>query len=357
MALGVGIAASDVTVTINERRALVLTIGGANGGTVTVEDYSLSEGVERGLDRVVFADGTFWNRADINQHYLAPLMTNGNDVIQGTASADIINGGAGNDTISGNGGADILDGGAGNDALSGNGHVTYRFGSSFGQDPVQSFGGSNPAPDVDAHRDRIEFTAYDLADFTITRTGAGGSDLLLSRIGSTDQVTITGYGAPPGGSSVENFLFQDGTLLAANQIDAIANLTVATTNLISGTASAETLAGGATGDRIMAGAGADTVHGGDGNDLVYAGDGDDVVSGDAGNDILLGGAGIDTISGGIGDDIVYAGTGNDIVTGDAGADILWAKPAMTISTAAAIMTCFSGRAETIPWLAEPAPTG
>ena len=153
------------------------------------------------------------------------------------------------------------------------------------------------------------------------------NDLVLSRTGSTDKVTVANYRDPyyPDYGTVENFAFQDGSVLAFNQIIALANRAQATTNAINGTTASETLTGTSAADSITADAGADTVHGNDGDDLVNAGDGDDVVTGDAGNDILLGGAGIDTIGGGIGNDIVYAGTGNDIVTGDAGADILYGE--------------------------------
>jgi Ca2+-binding RTX toxin-like protein len=309
LAFGSGITPSDVSFTTSQG----LVIAGENGGTIAGR-----------LDRIVFADGTVWTRADINQRYLNTQITGGNDTIVGTVEADVINGGNGNDTIEGNGGRDILDGGAGNDTLTGNGTVIYRFGSVFGQDVVHdtSYESTYPLQDADSHRDRIEFTAYNLADFMIARTGS--YDLLMSRIGSTDQVTITGYGIPPGGS-IENVLFQDGTMLAYNQINAIADRMATATNVINGTASADSITGTATGDRIMAGTGVDTIHAGDGNDLVYAGDGDDTVTGDAGNDILLGGAGIDNISGGAGSDIIYGGTGNDVVSGDAGADVLFGE--------------------------------
>ncbi|SNT01411.1 Ca2+-binding protein, RTX toxin-related [Tardiphaga sp. OK246] len=309
LAFGSGITTSDVSFSMSQG----LVVAGENGGIIA-----------GGFDRIVFADGTVWTRADINQRLLNTQITGGNDTIVGTVEADVINGGNGNDTIEGKGGRDILDGGAGNDTLTGNGTVIYRFGSAFGQDVVHdtSYESTYPLQDADSHRDRIEFTAYNLADFMIARTGS--YDLLMSRIGSTDQVTITGYGIPPGGS-IENVLFQDGTMLAYNQINAIADRMATATNVINGTASADSITGTATGDRIMAGTGVDTIHAGDGDDLVYAGDGDDIVTGDAGNDILLGGAGIDNISGGAGSDIIYGGTGNDVVSGDAGADVLFGE--------------------------------
>jgi Ca2+-binding RTX toxin-like protein len=45
--------------------------------------------------------------------------TSGNDVLNGTAGADVICGGKGNDTINGKGGTDVLIGGPGDDGLFG----------------------------------------------------------------------------------------------------------------------------------------------------------------------------------------------------------------------------------------------
>jgi Ca2+-binding RTX toxin-like protein len=334
LVLGSGISASDITFvrTVDQSGTpssdLLIMVGGANGGTLTIEDYFWH--TYDGIEKIAFADGTVWNRADIDQHYLAAYLSTGNDVVYGTSAADSIDGGSGNDTLHGGAGTDTLDGGAGNDRLIGsdsgqNDFDVYRFDANFGQDTVfdngPGFGDPVPPfPDGGVGQDRIEFTAYNLADFTFTRTGSGNTDLLIARTGATDQVTIEHFTQYVG--LIESFKFADGTVLSWTQIGEIADRSAATTNALNGSASAETLTGTAGADRIAALAGNDTINAGDGNDVVNGGDGDDVINGESGSDIILGGAGLDTIDAGDGDDVVYAGSGNDTVTGGNGADRL-----------------------------------
>ena len=334
LVLGAGVATTDVAFSRpadpfgNLGNDLLVTIGGANGGSLTIEGYF--HNTSNGIEKIAFADGTVWNRSDIDQRYVATYLTSGNDTVSGTAGADSIDGGSGNDTISSGRGADTLDGGAGNDRLVGSNGDTndfdvYRFGANFGQDSVYDNGPTfgdpaGPFPDGGLGQDRIEFSAYNLADFTFTRSGLNNADLVIARAGSTDQVTIEHFVHFSG--LIENFKFADGTVLSWTQIGELADATAAAVNVINGTASAEALNGTAAADRIAAGAGADTVNAGDGNDVVNGGDGDDLLNGEIGNDIVLGGAGIDTINGGDGNDIVYAGAGNDSVAGGIGADRL-----------------------------------
>jgi Ca2+-binding RTX toxin-like protein len=330
LVLGAGVTAADLTFSRpvdgygNPSGDLTITIGGANGGTLTVQGYF--EDTYNGIEKIVFADGTVWNRTDIDQHYFAPRLTGGNDLVTGTAGDDSIDGGAGNDTISGTGGNDTLAGGTGNDRLIGStGIDTYRFDANFGQDAVfdngPAFGDPVPPfPDGGLGNDRIEFTAYNLSDFTFARAGTGAADLVLSRIGSTDQVTIEHFTQFVG--AVEHIKFADGTQLYWPDVGTLVDRTAAATNIINGTASAELLTGSAAADRVSAGAGADTINAGDGNDVINAGEGDDQVNGEAGDDIVLAGAGNDAVSGGNGNDIVYADAGNDTVSGDAGADTI-----------------------------------
>ncbi len=303
---------------------LTIAIGGANGGTLTIVGYF--QDPTNGIEKIAFADGTVWNRTDIDGHYLSQHITSGNDSVFGTAGNDSIDGGAGNDTISGSGGNDTMNGGAGNDRLIGSSGIdVYRFDANFGQDAVFDNGPGlgDPSPPFSngaLGQDRIEFTAYNLADFTFARAGVGNADLVLSRIGSTDQVTIEQFTHFAG--AVDYLKFADGTQLYWPDTTLLVDRTAAASNVINGTAAAELITGTAVADRIFAGAGLDTINAGGGNDVVNAGDGDDRVNGEAGDDILLAGAGNDVVSGGDGNDIIYADAGNDFVTGDAGADTI-----------------------------------
>ena len=68
--------------------------------------------------------------------------------------------------------------------------------------------------------------------------------------------------------------------------------------------------------------GGDLLYGGDGNDRLFGLGGDDTLRGGAGDDILLGGRGSDRLEGGIGTDYLDGGSGMDFLFGGEGADIL-----------------------------------
>lgn len=111
-------------------------------------------------------------------------------------------------------------------------------------------------------------------------------------------------------------------------------------NIISGSAGADTLIGSGNDDQIGGyegddlidgGAGNDDAHGaegndtllgGAGNDSVHGNDGDDVIYGDDGDDGLIGHNGDDILHGDDGDDSLQGSMGNDQLFGDAGDDAL-----------------------------------
>jgi trimeric autotransporter adhesin len=116
------------------------------------------------IDRVVFFDGTVWNRQEINRQlmsgseeddYIAPIVSvdgtslipafinagAGDDQITGTQGGELILGGSGNDLVEGGAGDDIIDGGIGSDVLSGGtGNDIYRFGVDSGVDIITNIG-------------------------------------------------------------------------------------------------------------------------------------------------------------------------------------------------------------------------
>ncbi|MGE3960818.1 MAG: calcium-binding protein [Dehalococcoidia bacterium] len=93
--------------------------------------------------------------------------TTGNELILGTAGADVIDasggrdcilGGAGNDTINGQGGADIVLGGAGDDTLRGGGGNDFIYGEA-GDDSVRGDAGTDECdggPDTDTSHGTCE---------------------------------------------------------------------------------------------------------------------------------------------------------------------------------------------------------
>lgn len=81
-------------------------------------------------------------------------------------------------------------------------------------------------------------------------------------------------------------------------------------DILIGSAFADTIRGRSGEDWIDGGGGNDTLYGGDGNDLLLGKAGADALYGDAGDDTLLGGADNDTLYGGAGNDVIDIGTGS-----------------------------------------------
>ena len=90
--------------------------------------------------------------------------------------------------------------------------------------------------------------------------------------------------------------------------------------IIGGTALADSINGLGGNDALYGDEGNDTIEGGLGNDFVRGGAGDDVLTDSQGDDFLWGDDGNDRINGGLGADAVFGGLGDDILFGGAGAD-------------------------------------
>ncbi|WP_426782400.1 calcium-binding protein, partial [Rhizobium beringeri] len=68
---------------------------GANDAGSVLLTTELDEYNARGIDKVVFADGTVWTRADLRVKVLEQSATDGNNTIDGFNVADTIRGGKG----------------------------------------------------------------------------------------------------------------------------------------------------------------------------------------------------------------------------------------------------------------------
>jgi Ca2+-binding RTX toxin-like protein len=136
--------------------ALVLDYG---SGQVQLPLGAAGDPATQGIELVRFADGTQWNRDEIQARLeIVPRQfagtqgadtlvgSDGDDVIDGGAGHDVLAGGAGDDvllggegadTLNGGDGDDFLDGGTGDDQMNGGlGSDTYRLGLDTGQDTV-----------------------------------------------------------------------------------------------------------------------------------------------------------------------------------------------------------------------------
>ncbi|WP_160016445.1 calcium-binding protein [Pseudomonas sp. 8BK] len=311
--LAEGIAQSDIRLTQSSNGNLILTIRDT-GDTVSVDSFFANDATTGyTIDRISFADGSFWDLEQIKQQVLQP--TDGADTLYGYATNDLINGGAGNDTLIGNQGNDhlsggegndrleggegndTLDGGAGNDYLTGGeGSDTYVFGRGYGQDVVNNFDRSPGSEDV------IQLAADVLpADVRLTRLQ---NKLILSIQGSEDTLTVEHFfeSDATDGYQVDRVVFADGTSWNVETIKQLVQV---------GTDGVDNLYGYATDDVLQGLAGNDLIHGNAGDDHLSGGDGNDTLYGDDGKDTLLGGSGEDFLSGGRGENLLDGGAGND----------------------------------------------
>jgi Ca2+-binding RTX toxin-like protein len=135
------------------------------------------------------------------------------NAIYGNSISNGLEGGGGDDALYGYGGDDHLDGGTGNDMLYGGaGNDTYCFGRGDGHDVIV---------DSDAatgNRDVLAFAADVGIDQLWFRHS--GNDLLVSIIGSTDNVAIRNWYSGTA-SHVEQIRSGDGKVLADTNIDAL----------------------------------------------------------------------------------------------------------------------------------------
>lgn len=202
--------------------------------------------------------------------YVAALVFQGNDQINGSDGKDYLLGYAGNDTLRGGDGHDTLDGGRGEDMMiGGEGNDTFL---------------------VDNKRD------------VVLEHVKEGTDLVRASVSHALS------------AHVENL-----TLTGTKALNGIGN---GLANVMTGNAGKNTLKGGGGGDTLKGGAGSDRLYGGTGSDKLSGGTGGDVLDGGTGNDRIHGGTGHDRLWGGSGRDLLKGEAGNDKLYGGAGADKL-----------------------------------
>ena len=257
-------------------------------------------------------------------------LTSSDDVYNGDASNERIDGLRGDDTISGGGGNDYLFGRLGNDTLNGGDGNDVLDGGS-GNDTM--IGGAGD----DIYR-------VDAAGDVVTEALGGGTDLVYSSVSYTlgpnvENLTLRGHGS------------------GASALNATGN---ALANVLTGNAGDNVLDSGEGNDTLNGGFGNDTMIGGAGDDTYRVGAAGDVViegfgagtdlvyssvsytlgpnvenltlkghgswthsidgTGNGLANVLTGNASSNTLSGGAGDDTLIGCAGNDILLGGAGVD-------------------------------------
>jgi Ca2+-binding RTX toxin-like protein len=279
---------------------LVITIT-STGEAITVTGNYSNDNPGRGLESIVFADGTVWDLSDIRAQTTV-TGGSGNNTLDGKDYDDNLFGMDGNDTLKGNDGDDTLVGGLGDDTLKGGeGDDTYIWNLGDGSDDI------NEKTDDTADRptDVDTLVLEDVFSSQIT---------LIQPIGDEDDrdnLQIVVHGADgdetimvwdqfgSAGEGIEKIVFADGVVWTR---DDILSLTTHEDQLGEG---GDTTSGVSTSD-----------------DNVYGHDGNDTLKGYAGNDVLVGGAGDDTLIGGTGGDtyIWSVGDGVDTIDEEGSAD-------------------------------------
>jgi Ca2+-binding RTX toxin-like protein len=255
LVLGEGILPSQVTVARSASDLDDVTLTFADGGSVFLnEQFNTSS--EYGIEMIVFADGTMWDKESLKQKLIAEAQTAGNDTVNGFADrADTIEGGQGNDTLDGLDGNDtyLYKLGDGNDT------VNESYGNGSGDQLV--LGEGILPSDVTLTR-----SSSDLDDVTVTFAD-GGSAFLNEQFNTSSE-----YG-------IETIVFADGTAWTKASLQELAWIRgSSTSNIITGTSSA---------DKIDGQAGNDTLNGGSGADIIIGGIGDDALTGGAGSDTFV----------------------------------------------------------------------
>ncbi len=257
----------------------------SSGHKLTVQNQFYTSGESRGVERIVFADGTSWDVRDIEEK-VSIYGTSLGETLSGRSSFDeVFYGNGGHDTITAGNGDDTLYGGTGNDSLiGGNGNDVYYYHVDNGSDIIQDT--ANSLSEVDILR--LFGTSAD--DVTLTRLH-GQDDITLTFKNSNATLTIRDqFNASTNHKGLEKIVFGDDAGVVWLREDIMAK------TVLRGTEAGETLSGRSSYDERIEGYG--------GNDTLNGGNGDDTLVGGKGDDQLVGGNGSDTY-------VWYKGDGND----------------------------------------------
>ena len=287
LVFGSGIAQADVLIDPDQNNAANIIIRFVGRPETILVEQQLTG--SKGLERIEFADGSFWGSTEIANQLALGVVRAGNETINGTSGADTLNGFGGNDAIYGGGGNDILIGGIGNDSLFGQGgNDTYLFDLGDGQDVIYESESQFGSGGTETLRFGLGIT---LQDLVLSKSMTDWNDLRIAIAGTTDSILIDNQDVSYQGryyNRIENFVFQtqepDGSITQTTVgWQALEALRIAGAK----TSGADVIIGGTVADTIDGAAGNDTLYGWTGNDTLIGGLGNDYLRGDSGSDTYV----------------------------------------------------------------------
>jgi Ca2+-binding RTX toxin-like protein len=238
----IGIVSSDVSFTRQSNDLLITIV--ATGEVLAISNQFNGT---NGIEQVLFADGTTWDRSQM-QAAAWIVGTSSGETLYGSADADTLDGLAGNDNVRGGGSGD-----------------TYIYGSGSGNDTISE-------SSSDAGTDIVKLAGLTSLDLVFNRSG---NDLII-QIGATGE-TLKVENQFNGTNGIEQLVFADNTTWDRAEIAAQAWINGTTANdTLNGTSGDDVFNGGLGDDRFNSGAGNDT--------YIYAlGDGNDYIDDESGS--------------------------------------------------------------------------
>ncbi len=236
-----------------------LKISFKDGGTILINNMfnSADDVGTNAIERIRFSNNEFWNLAQIKAKIIQDSISEGNDIVEGFASNDVIESGGGFDQLRGLGGDD-----------------RYVFNRGDGVDIITDTGGN----------DTLVFGPGIVPTDVVVHQSNGNFYFILN---NGEMIQITGSivdGSPAEATLLERVEFSGGVIWDKTIIQQKITETLANPNL---------LMGRNTWDHLIAG---------NSNSIVVGLDGDDQIYGGNGNDTLIGGGGLNFLDGGNGDD-------------------------------------------------------
>lgn len=150
----------DLILTINATGETITVVGQFTGRQLGLFGGNLLP--DRGVGEIIFADGTVWDALEIAKAVRHPEATS--DTLQGTRAIDYLDGGAGDDIL-----------------IGGNEGDHYFFDTGYGHDRIL-----NDQTDI----------LIDTPDFVTFGAGIAQDDLILTRIGDSNDLHISFAGSP-----------------------------------------------------------------------------------------------------------------------------------------------------------------